>query len=107
MELSRWKCSRSPLYAAIGFLFVGVATAGSVAPAHAQATNAADLCTPDVMRLCQDFVPDADRIVRCLKSKRRQVSAACRTAMKATSATEATAILAEHGKGKKKQRARH
>jgi hypothetical protein len=29
------------------------------------------------MRLCNDFIPDADRIVVCLKIKRRQLSAEC------------------------------
>ncbi len=47
------------------------------APASAQAPDAAERCTPDVMRLCSEFVPDADRIVRCLKVKRRQLSPSC------------------------------
>ncbi len=35
-------------------------------------------CTPDVMRLCNEFIPDADRIVVCLKAKRRQLIAVMR-----------------------------
>jgi hypothetical protein len=50
-------------------------------PAAAQAPDAAERCTPDVMRLCSEFVPDADRIVQCLKVKRRQLSTSCRTAL--------------------------
>jgi hypothetical protein len=33
------------------------------------------------MRLCQEAIPDPDRIVACLKVKRRQVSAPCIKAM--------------------------
>ena len=59
---------------------VGLVTALLVAtaPAQAQAVNAEEACTPDVMRLCQDFVPERDKIVSCLKSKRRQLSKDCR-----------------------------
>ena len=50
-------------------------------PAAAQAPDAADRCTPDVMRLCSEFVPDADSIVKCLKAKRRQLSPSCLSAL--------------------------
>ncbi len=53
----------------------------AAAPASAQAPDAADRCTPDVMRLCSEFVPDADRIVQCLKAKRKQLSPSCATAL--------------------------
>jgi len=51
-------------------------------PAAAQASDAAERCTADVMRLCSESVPDQDRIVACLKAKRGQVSEGCRSAMK-------------------------
>ena len=51
--------------------------AGGTKPAAAQPSDAAERCTPDVMRLCSDFIPDADRIVVCLKAKRRQLSPPC------------------------------
>jgi hypothetical protein len=50
-------------------------------PAAAQAPDAADRCTPDVMRLCSEFVPDADSIVVCLKKKRRELSPSCLSAL--------------------------
>ncbi len=50
-------------------------------PALAQASDAADRCTPDVMRLCSEYIPDADRIVVCLKAKRRQLSPSCMSAL--------------------------
>ena len=68
--------ARSLLCGAIGFLFVATAT-----PVAAQAPNAEQLCTPDVMRLCSEFIPNPDPIVRCLKAKRAQLSPGCRTAL--------------------------
>jgi hypothetical protein len=76
-----------PLGAAIGLLFAGLAMTGGATPAAAQAANAADLCTPDVMRLCNAYIPDADRIVVCLKAKRAQLSAGCRNALTPTAAS--------------------
>lgn len=72
--------SRSLLCAMAGVLTV-LMVAGGTKPAAAQPSDAADRCTPDVMRLCSEFVPDADRIVACLKVKRRQLSNSCRTAL--------------------------
>jgi hypothetical protein len=34
-------------------------------------------CTPDVMRLCSAFIPDADRIVACLRYNEPNLSPAC------------------------------
>ena len=38
-------------------------------------------CMPDVVRLCQDFVPDADKVNACLFGKQSELSPACRTMM--------------------------
>jgi hypothetical protein len=38
-------------------------------------------CEPDVYRLCNDYVPDVDRIVACLNAHRRQLAPACRVVM--------------------------
>lgn len=34
-------------------------------------------CYNDVQRLCQDAVPDVDKVTACMKAKRSQVSAKC------------------------------
>lgn len=34
-------------------------------------------CTPDVYRLCSQFIPDEDAIVSCLKSNKPTLSAGC------------------------------
>ena len=72
--------SRSLLCAMAGVLTV-LMVAGGTKPAAAQASDAADRCTPDVMRLCNEFIPDADRIVACLKSKRKQLTPSCASAL--------------------------
>jgi len=35
-------------------------------------------CTPDVLRLCSAFIPDADQITSCLRQKSAELSDACR-----------------------------
>ena len=72
--------SRSLLCAMAGVLTLLIVAAGT-RPAAAQAADAADRCTPDVMRLCNEYIPDADRIVVCLKAKRRQLTPSCLTAL--------------------------
>jgi hypothetical protein len=99
--MQRLSCHyRSLLGAAAGFLFAGLLIAGGATPALAQSANAADLCTPDVMRLCQDFIPDRNRIVACLKAKRRQLSPGCRQVMAPKARTAKR-------KGKSKSRRHH
>jgi hypothetical protein len=39
-------------------------------------------CTPDVMRLCSDAIPDEGRITKCMIQKKKQVSATCMMVMK-------------------------
>ena len=34
-------------------------------------------CTPDVYRLCSQFIPDEDTIVSCLERNKPQLSAGC------------------------------
>ena len=34
-------------------------------------------CTPDVYRLCSQFIPDEDDIVACLQKRKAQLSPAC------------------------------
>src|ERR1700682_3703935 len=36
-------------------------------------------CTPDVFRLCGEQIPDATRIVACLRQNTPQLSGACRS----------------------------
>ncbi len=38
-------------------------------------------CTPDVLKHCNEFIPDAERITVCLREKLRELSPACRVVM--------------------------
>jgi hypothetical protein len=52
--------------------------AGSSANAQYRGTpEMQQACTPDVMRLCNDDVPDVDKIVACMKRNRANLSPAC------------------------------
>ena len=67
----------SPL-SATAFLAIGLLLMASATQASAQASDAAERCTPDAMRLCNELIPDADLVAGCLKAKRRQLSSECR-----------------------------
>jgi hypothetical protein len=54
---------------------------GNATTAAAQSADAEARCTGDVMRLCSEFVPDADSIVVCLKAKRLLLEASCLNAL--------------------------
>jgi hypothetical protein len=55
---------------------------GFTAPAAAQGTpEQQQACTPDVMRLCNAFIPDVAKITVCMKQHRASISLACRTAL--------------------------
>lgn len=34
-------------------------------------------CTPDVYRLCSEYIPDEDNIISCLQKRKAQLSPAC------------------------------
>jgi hypothetical protein len=44
--------------------------------------SAREACTPDAMRLCNEFIPDEERVKACMLRKRAQLSEACRLAMR-------------------------
>ena len=56
----------------------------SPAPSFSQGTLEQRLaCTPDVLRLCSAFIPNADEITICLRERNAELSDACRTAFEA------------------------
>ena len=71
----------SPTKAA-AFLALGLMLLATPTPGSAQSSNAEQLCTPDAMRLCSEFVPDVGRITACMQRKRRQLSPACAAVFK-------------------------
>lgn len=71
-------------------------------PVTAQGSNVTELCTPDVMRLCSEFIPDRGRITACMKAKRSQLSGACLSAV--GGGKSAKAKLRQEGNRKAKKR---
>ena len=62
----------------------GLLGAAALAPAPARAEVSPQVqqaCTPDVMRLCNEFVPDVAKITACMNRKRAQVSPTCSAAI--------------------------
>ena len=48
-------------------------------PAFAQSHSAEDeaACTPDVMRLCSEYIPNRETIIACLVQKKKEMSPPC------------------------------
>jgi hypothetical protein len=54
------------------------------APSFSQGTAEQRVaCTPDALRFCSAFIPNADEITICLREKRAELSDACRTVFEA------------------------
>jgi hypothetical protein len=54
---------------------------GGINAASAQSEEVRQACTPDAMRLCSEFIPDAEKVKTCMIRKRGELSEACRTAI--------------------------
>ena len=73
LALTQWRVSLALL-----------AATASPAPSFSQGTLEQRLaCTPDVLRLCSAFIPNADEITICLREKDAELSDACRMAFEA------------------------
>ena len=84
IESYKWTLLRpmplARLCVSLALLFATV----SPAPSFSQGTLEQRLaCTPDVLRLCSAFIPNADEITICLREKNAELSDACRTAFEA------------------------
>jgi hypothetical protein len=69
---------------AAGVAILGLVWVAGFAPAPAAAQGTPEqqqACTPDVMRLCNAFVPDVAKITVCMKHNWASVSPACRIAL--------------------------
>ena len=73
----------SPFWPTASAAILGLVLAVGLAPppAAAQGTpQQQQACTPDVMRLCNQFVPDVAKISVCMAQNRSKISQACRDA---------------------------
>jgi hypothetical protein len=73
--MSRGLCALSVVCTA---LFAGSAFAQGTGQGTAAEQEA---CTPDVLRLCGNFIPNVDPIVACLRANERQLSPDCHQVM--------------------------
>ena len=58
---------------------LGIWLAPGAAIAQSEADQ--DACTPDVFKLCQDYIPNEGPIVACLKARGAELSPACHAVM--------------------------
>jgi hypothetical protein len=58
-------------------LIIGISSAGAQVSDEVR-----QACTPDAMRLCSEFIPDAGRVRTCMMHKVGQLSETCRSAMR-------------------------
>jgi len=59
-------------------LGVSLALGGAALAQERGTAEAREACTPDVFRLCGEFIPDAERITLCLARRRPDLNPACR-----------------------------
>jgi hypothetical protein len=71
--------SNRGVFAAV--LFVGALTAWPLSAARAESQEDREACTPEVHRLCGQYIPDREAIVQCLKHNMRNLVPACRKVM--------------------------
>ena len=81
---NKWMILRPTCSAPWCILLVLLSAVVSPAPSFSQGTLEQRIaCTPDVLRLCSAFIPNADEITACLREKNAELSDACRTASEA------------------------
>ena len=56
--------------------------------AGAETEEGRQACTNDAFQFCSEFIPDRERVFRCLEARKQQISAACRSTMPAEPAPE-------------------
>jgi hypothetical protein len=64
--------------ATIALVLVASSASSFAASSSSGSDEARAACTPDVFRLCSEFIPNADKITACLAAKKSQLSPACR-----------------------------
>ena len=55
-------------------------------------------CTPDVWRLCGALIPDADRIVACLRQNTPQLSGPCRAVFESNASVQQPPAVPPRGR---------
>jgi hypothetical protein len=69
-----------PVFGLAAFLGLALTFASSPAAAQQWTPEQRAACEPDAMRLCNQYVPDVQRVSACMSHYRRYLSPACRAA---------------------------
>ena len=69
-----------PVIGLAALLWLALAFASSPAAAQQWTPEQRAACEPDAMRLCNQYVPDVQRVSACMSHYRRYLSPACRAA---------------------------
>jgi hypothetical protein len=64
-----------------GALIVGALAAWPLSTVRAESEADREACTPEVHRLCGQYIPDREAIIACLKHNMRNLVPACRKVM--------------------------
>ena len=98
---------RAAVAAAILGLGVLATSAGSATAQGYQGTqDAQSACTPDVFRLCQQYIPNRGPIVACLVRYRAYLSPACRPFFSGPTRVASAKKTAKSRKARRAKRAR-
>ena len=70
-------------------VLIGCTTADAWTRNENNEIDARRACTPDVFRLCSEYIPNREQITACLHAKRRSLSPDCRMVFSGRSARQA------------------
>ena len=62
-------------------LFLGALAAWPSSAVRAETEQDREACTPEVHRLCGQYIPDREAIIQCLKANMKRLVPACRKVM--------------------------
>jgi hypothetical protein len=68
-------------------LIIAIALNGTTL-VHAETEEGRQACMNDAFQFCQEYIPDRERVFRCLEARKNVISAACRANMPAEPAPE-------------------
>jgi hypothetical protein len=81
---NKWRLPRLTISTRWCLSLVLLCAAALPAPALSQGTQEQrSACTSDALRLCSEFIPNADEITLCLREKNAELSDDCRTVFEA------------------------
>jgi hypothetical protein len=78
MEIRSAQPKLRPIMAVVALLGLGLTLTSGSAAAQQWSPEQRAACEPDAMRLCQQYIPDVDRVRACMAHYRRYLSPACR-----------------------------